>query len=107
MFYIFSSKDVGNLKSQNNLFGKKFNFLNNKSINKVVNAQKEALIKSFKKRKIPFREFHVNNFSEACIGELFSYFMLETVIIGKLIKVNPFDQLAVEEVKVNTKKILS
>ena len=107
LFYIFSSKDTGKLKPKNNLFGKKFNFLNNKSINKVVNAQKEALIKSLKKRKIPFREFHVNNFSEACIGELFSYFMLETVIIGKLIKVNPFDQLAVEEVKVNTKKILS
>jgi Glucose-6-phosphate isomerase len=45
--------------------------------------------------------------NEQVLGELFSYFILETVIVGKLINVNPFNQPAVEEVKANTKKILS
>ena len=38
---------------------------------------------------------------------LFSYFILETSIIGRMININPFDQPAVEQVKVFTKKVLS
>ena len=34
------------------------------------------------------------------LGELFSYFMLETAIIGKLTNINPFNQPAVEELKI-------
>ena len=33
--------------------------------------------------------------------------MMETALVGKLIGVNPFDQPAVEEVKILTKKYLS
>ena len=40
------------------------------------------------------------------LGELFSYFILETVIIGKLIKVNPLINQAVEQVKIYTKNYL-
>ena len=32
--------------------------------------------------------------------------MLETIIIGNLIGINPFDQQAVEQVKILTKKII-
>ena len=42
--------------------------------------------------------------NEETLSELFSYFILETVIIGKLAKVNPFNQPAVEQVKNFTKK---
>ena len=49
----------------------------------------------------------IKNISEEVLGTLFSYFILETIVIGKLIKVNPFDQPAVEQVKVYTKKLLS
>jgi len=69
-------------------------------------SQKNAFIKTLKKKGIPFREIQINNFSEEAAGELFSYFMLETAMIGKLINVNPFNQPAVEEVKVLTKKFL-
>ena len=40
------------------------------------------------------------------LGELFSYFILETSIIGKLVNINPYDQPAVEQVKLYTKNIL-
>ena len=33
------------------------NFLNKKSLSKIKNAQKDALIEIFKKNKIPYREF--------------------------------------------------
>ena len=83
------------------------NFLHNKKINQVKNAQKKALIKVLKIKKIPFREFELKKINEDVLGELFSYFILETVIIGKLSKINPFNQPAVEQIKNYTKKFLS
>ena len=82
------------------------NFLRNKSLSQIKNAQKNAFIKVLKKNNIPFREFKINDFSENALGEFFSYFMLETAIVGKLSNINPFNQPAVEQVKINTKKLL-
>ena len=73
----------------------------------IKNAQRNALIKSLKINKIPFREFKINKLNEETLGELFSYYILETSIIGKLIRINPFDQPAVEQVKFFTKKLLN
>ena len=41
------------------------------------------------------------------MGELFSYFILEIIFVGKLSKINPFDQPSVEQVKKSTIKILN
>ena len=107
LFYIFSTE----FKSEEKVDSKKiFNskhFLNKKSLYKIKNAQKEALIKTLKNNNIPFREFKIKKTNEISIGELFSYFILETIIIGKLVKINPFDQPAVEQVKVLTKQSLT
>ena len=81
--------------------------LNKKKISTIKNAQKKALIKAFIRKKIPFREFKIKKENEEVLGQLFSLFIVETIIVGKLLKINPFDQPAVEEVKINTKKILS
>ena len=72
----------------------------------VKNAQKNALIKSFYKNKVPFREFKIKKINEKSLGELFSYFIFETIIIGKLAKIDPFNQPAVEQVKNFTKNYL-
>ena len=107
LFYVFGT-DIGNKEKLNsNFLDKKLNFLNNKSLSQIKAAQKNAFLKSLKKKRIPFREFKIRDFSEKVLGELFSYFILETAIVGKLININPFDQPAVEEVKINTKRILS
>ena len=44
--------------------------------------------------------------NEETLGELFTFFMLETILLGKMMRVNPFDQPAVELIKKETKKIL-
>ena len=107
IFYIFSydkqSKEKIKLTKNSNFT----NFLNNKDLNTIKKAQKNALIKSFKKKKVPYREFKIKNLSEETLGELFSYFIFETVVIGKMLNINPFDQPAVERVKIDTKKMLS
>ena len=79
---------------------------NKNRLSKVTNAQKESFIKILKRKKIPFREFKFEKFNEEVLGVMFSYFILETAIIGNLLKINPFDQPAVEEIKILTKKNL-
>jgi len=106
LFYIFSSKINEKIKINAINFPKKTNFLNKKTLSKIKNAQKNSLIFTLKKYKIPFREFEIKKRDEATIGELFGYFITETILIGMTSKINPFDQPAVEEVKVITRKFL-
>ena len=107
LFYIFSLDLKKKMKINDNIFGKAFDFIANKELSKVIESQKKGLIKVLKKKNFPYREFNINKVNEKAIGELFSYFMLETALIGKLIQINPFDQPAVEEVKLTTKKYLA
>ena len=60
----------------------------------------------FSQKKIPYRSFVINNRDEQTLGELFTFFILETILLGRVMKVNPFDQPAVELIKKQTKKIL-
>ena len=87
--------------------GSKIDFLHNKTLNQIKDAQKNAFIKVLKQKNIPFREFTIKDLDEETIGEFFSYFMLETAIVGKLANINPFNQPAVEQVKMQTKSLLS
>ena len=104
-FYIFSSKE--NLSKKINYKNiSKINYLNQKTLDEIKDAQKSALIKSLLKNKISFREFIINKKDEKTIGELFSYFILETIFVGKLAGINPFNQPAVEQVKTFTKMLL-
>ena len=65
------------------------------------------LLKKFsKKKKIPFRSFLIKKKNEETLGELFSFFMLETILLGKMMKINPYDQPSVELIKDETKKTL-
>ena len=81
-------------------------FLKNKDINQIMYAQKKATEFVFKKKNIPFRSFEIKKRDEKTLGELFCFFILETILIGKSLKVNPFDQPAVELIKKETRKIL-
>ena len=48
----------------------------------------------------------VNNRDPATLGEMFIFFILETILLGRLMKINPFNQPAVELIKQETKKNL-
>lgn len=82
-------------------------FINGKKLSTIKNSQKQALIKSFIKKNIPFSEFKIKSANEQVLGKLFSFFIIETIIICKLLKINPYDQPAVEQVKIYTKQLLS
>ena len=107
IFYIFSADTKSKLKININKSVDKKNYLNKKLLGTIKNAQRNAMIKTLKKNKIPFREFKIKNLDEKTMGMFFSYFILETICIGKLSNINPFNQPAVEQVKKNTKKLLN
>ena len=69
--------------------------------------KKKATENVFSKKNIPFRSFEIKKRDEKTLGELFCFFILETILIGKSLNLNPYDQPAVELIKVETKRILT
>ena len=69
-------------------------------------AQKKATETVFKKKNLPFRSFEIRERNEKTLGELFCFFILETILLGRSLNVDPFDQPAVELIKTETKKNL-
>tara|TARA_Y100000768_G_scaffold353697_1_gene306185 strand:- start:1245 stop:2399 length:1155 start_codon:yes stop_codon:yes gene_type:complete len=102
-FYVHEKKTE---KIKNNLVLPSQKYLRNKDVSKIIFAQKKATENVFKKKNIPFRSFEINKRDEATLGELFCFFLLETILIGKSLNINPYDQPAVELIKKETKKIL-
>jgi len=81
-------------------------YLKNKSLNDISYSQFIATEKVFKQKKIPYRSFVINNRNEETLGEMFIFFILETILLSRLMKINPFNQPAVELIKQQTKKNL-
>ena len=106
-FTIFDVTDQKGQKIKNKNLLSGYKFLKNKSVKSVMIAQKDALKNVFKKQGLKFRNFEILNKDEESLGIVFTYFMLETILLGKLMKLNPFDQPAVELIKKETKRILS
>ena len=106
-FYtFFSVKEKQSTKIINKLILPTYNFIKNKKFNQILDAQKLATEKVFEKKNIPFRSFEISERNEEVLGELFTFFILETILIAKSLNVNPYDQPAVEMIKKNTKEIL-
>ena len=103
-FFFTHEKNSMHVKSNDILFSHKY--LKNKSLNQIILSQKKATEKVFIKKNIPFRSFEVMQRDEKTLGELFCFFILETILLGRALKVNPYDQPSVELIKKETKKIL-
>ena len=85
---------------------KKLDILHKKSLEILLRAELEATIETLVNKKLPLRFFELDLLNEECIGSLMMYFIIETIFCCYLIDVNPFDQPAVEEGKILTKKKL-
>ena len=103
-FFIVNDKKSKKLKNKNLLQSHKF--LKNKNLFEIMSAQKKATEIVFKKKNIPFRSFEIKNRDQETLGELFCFFILETILLGMSLNLNPFNQPAVELIKKETKKIL-
>ena len=102
----FNVLENRNIKIKNDSVLNTHKFLKNLSIEKIKQSQMIATEKVFISKKIPFRSFRILKRNEKSLGELFCFFILETILIGRALKINPYDQPAVELIKKETKKIL-
>jgi glucose-6-phosphate isomerase len=105
-FTFFFVKEKNSIKIKDLQILKTHSYLKNKSLNEVSYCQFEATKKVLTQKKIPYRSFEVDNRNEETLGEMFIFFMLETILLGKLMKIDPFNQPSVELIKQQTKKKL-
>jgi len=105
-FTFFSVEEKKSPKLTKTNLLKQFSKLEGKSLYEILNAQKKATENVFKRKKIPFRNFKLINRNEETLGELFCFFILETILLGRLSNINPLDQPSVELIKKETRKIL-
>jgi glucose-6-phosphate isomerase len=105
-FSFFSSREISQFKFNNKYIIDGLEQLKKKSLDQVLNAQKMATQNVFNKKKLSFRSFEIINKSEEALGELFTFFILETLMLSSLLNVNPINQPSVELIKIETKKIL-
>ena len=104
-FFYVKEKNAPKINNHKLLSSEKY--LKGKSLDTILYAQKKATENVFEKKKIPFRSFEIKKRDEKSLGELFCFFILETILLGKALKLNPYDQPAVELIKVETKKLLT
>ena len=105
-FTFFYAKEKDTLKINNKEIIKSHKYLQNKTLEKIKFSQKIATENVFSRKKIPFRSFEILNKDEKSLGDLFCFFILETILLGRALNVNPYDQPSVELIKKETKKIL-
>tara|TARA_B100001142_G_scaffold314043_1_gene351133 strand:+ start:3207 stop:4361 length:1155 start_codon:yes stop_codon:yes gene_type:complete len=103
-FFFVKDKDSRKIK-ENNIIGS-HNYLKGKKVDDIKYSQYAATVKVFQNKKIPHRIFEIIKKNEQCLGELFTFFMLETILLGKAMNINPYNQPAVELIKKKTKSIL-
>jgi len=107
-FTFFNTREKKfNLKISQDVIPEDMKFLKNKNLKYIIDAQCNAVRNIFKLKKIPFRQITFDKKNEEEIGNIFTFFALETILLSRLINVNPFDQPAVEAVKTETKRILN
>jgi glucose-6-phosphate isomerase len=106
-FYtFFHTQEKLSLKINSNMIRDSQKFLKNKNLNDILSSQILATQKVFKLKKIPFRSFLIKNKKEETLGELFSFFIIENILLAKALKINPYDQPSVELIKNQTIKNL-
>jgi glucose-6-phosphate isomerase len=75
-------------------------YLGGRAMGDLVAAEARATAETLSRRGRPIRIMNLTAVDESAMGALFMHFMLETIVMGRLMGVDPFDQPAVEEGKV-------
>lgn len=78
-----------------------------RTIGDLVAAQGRATADTLAKNGRPTRRLHVERLDERALGALLMHFMLETILAGYILSLDPFDQPAVEEGKILAKRYLA
>ena len=83
------------------------NYLVNKRMGDLMHAEQEATIDTFKLKNFKLREIFIDEINEESVGSLMANSIIETIATCIYFDVDPFNQPAVEQGKILTKKYLS
>lgn len=82
-------------------------YLGGQAIGDIVAAQSHAVPEALARANRPVRTIDLDVLNEKTLGALLMHFMIETILAGRLLGVDPFDQPAVEMAKILTKERLA
>lgn len=77
------------------------------AVGDIVSAQSHALPEALARAGRPVRTIDLAKLDEKTIGALLMHFMIETILAGRLLGLDPFDQPGVELAKVLTRERLA
>ncbi len=81
-------------------------YMAGRHVGDVVSAQAHAIAEALGEAGRPVRTFDLERLDERSIGALLMHFMIETILAGRMLFIDPFDQPAVELAKVLTRRNL-
>ena len=82
-------------------------YMAGRTVGDIVDAQAHAVPDALARAGRPVRTFDIAKLDEATLGAMLMHFMIETILAGRLLGVDPFDQPAVELAKILTKERLA
>ena len=83
------------------------NYLAGRRMGDLVDAEARATAQTLFKNGRCVRQIHLTKVDEFHMGALMMHFMLETILMGRLMGVDPFDQPGVEEGKILARQYLA
>ncbi len=81
--------------------------IQNRDVGGIMNAIVSGVKAAYQKNGRHYFEISMPDKLEESIGQLLQFKMMEVMVLGSLLGVNPFDQPNVESYKVETKKLLA
>ena len=104
LFYIKESSQ--NLPEYNTCSLEELDYISNKSLTDIHSANFEATKQALINRDLPVRSIVIKDLSSSTIGGLVAYSMLEVIILGHIMQINPFNQPGVELIKTKSRQIV-
>ncbi len=80
--------------------------LKDKTLADVNDASFNSIRQTFNDYKLPYRTIILDDLTEKSIGSLVAHCMIEVILTGYMLDINPFDQPGVEHVKSHVKNLL-
>ena len=82
-------------------------YLAGRTVGDLVACQSRAMAQTFIRNGRPVRTMAFDTLDDRAFGALLMHFMLETIVSGLMMDIDPFDQPAVEQGKVLTREYLA
>jgi glucose-6-phosphate isomerase len=102
----FLLKDKNSLKIEKT-YNPGFDYLKGITLDDIMKVEFDSTVEVLNKRKLPIRVITLKELNERSLSQLLMQYMLETIVFGKALGINPFGQPAVEERKILARDMLA